>query len=448
MILNKDRMKYNVIRIILITVFFFWEIASSFSGKETGQIGVVDETTALSFKLKNEYSRSHGTTDFERMIEQFMGTWDIKGASVAITRNGKLVYARGFGYADEERQEKVQPKHLFRIASVSKLITAVAVLKLREEGKLDLEDKVFGVEGILNSEKYLRFKDPRVEEITVYHLLSHTAGWTDRYGDPMFMPHVVARKMSAKLPVDTETIVRYALTRTLSFDPGRRYSYSNLGYAVLGEVIEKVSDISYEDYVKLAILHPLGIYDMHIGRSYYREKYINEVRYYERPGTSPTRSFDDRSRYVPRSYGGNDITNLGAAGGWIASPAEIMKLVVAVDGMDSQPEILSRESIDIMTSGIGRTHHLIGWKGTDGKGTWWRTGTLSGSAALLVRQANGLNWFFVMNTTTWKRSRIHRYISRTMFTAINSIDRWPEKDLFRLQDPLPVPTAYITRINY
>ena len=100
-----------------------------------------------------------------------------------------------------------------------------------------------------------------------------------------------------------------------------------------------------------------------------------------------------------------------------------------------------------MTKARSHTNKLIGWRGADGHGTWWRTGTLTGSSALMVRQKNGLNWIIIMNTTTWKRSRIHSETSRTMFRAIASVREWPEYDLFDYQEPVELPSMYLTRTD-
>jgi CubicO group peptidase (beta-lactamase class C family) len=363
-----------------------------------------------------------------------------------VTKDGRLVYAKGFGFADEEQNEKVDPGHVFRLASVSKLITAIAIMRLSEEGRLNLDDKVFGPNGILSDSSYMEYRDPRVEDITVRHLLVHKAGWSRYYGDPMFMTHVVARRMDVELPVQTEDVIRYTLTRKLNYNPGTRYSYSNLGYAVLGKVIEEVTGIDYEDYVKISLLQPLGIQDMQIGRGYYEERAPREVRYYEASGNHKILAYDSRDKYVPRAYGGNDIRLLGAAGGWIGSPSDMLRLGVAVDGYNSSPDILLPESIEQMTGASSR-YDLIGWKGGDGSGTWWRTGTLTGTSALMVRQNNGINWIIVTNTTTWKRSRIHSETSRTMFRAISSVEEWPDTDLFDNQTPPELPSMYLTRTD-
>src|SRR5512137_2636460 len=194
-------------------------------------------------RLINNRSEGGEYFSIEKSIRSFMHRWSITGASVAISKNGKLVYARGFGFADTLTREEVQPYSKFRIASISKLVTAVAIMKLQEEGRLSLEDKVFGPEGILNDSCYCCPKDKRVFDITVAHLLSHEGGWSQRYGDQMFMPQVIASQMRTNLPIDTKTIIRFALGKRLHFTPGTGRSYSNLGYSILGLVIEKKSGL-------------------------------------------------------------------------------------------------------------------------------------------------------------------------------------------------------------
>lgn len=425
--------KFIIIQGLLVLVFFFWEIGLIISGKGTYGSEQNKISTGFTANLRNQFSNFENSEKLDESIRSFQKKWAIKGISVAVTKDGRLVYAKGFGYANKEAGETVKPGHLFRIASVSKLITALTVMHLSEEGMLELDDHVFGPDGILNDPQYLNYIDSRIEQITIRQLLTHTAGWSRRSGDPMFTPHAIARKMDVDLPVDCETIIRYTLGKKLNYQPGTRYSYSNLGYVILGEVIEKVTGIGYEDYIKIAILNPLGIYDMHLGNSYPEEKAVNEVIYYEAFKSAKVLAYDSNRDFVPKTYGGSDVKALGAAGGWISSPAEMLKLVIAVDGFDTKPDILQPESIRIMTSKGKSGHDMMGWKGSDGRGTWWRTGTLTGTSALVVRQKNGINWIVVTNTSTIRKSRIHSETSRMMFRAIAGIDTWPAYDLFENQ---------------
>jgi len=134
-----------------------------------------DEEVPFSLLLDNSYSDFEGTEYIDMQVEAFIKRWKIEGASLAVTKDERLVYAKGFGTANSETGEDVKPGHLFRIASVSKLITAVAIMKLYEEGHLGLDEPVFGKQGILNDSVFMNYQDPRVEEITVRHLLNHTA---------------------------------------------------------------------------------------------------------------------------------------------------------------------------------------------------------------------------------------------------------------------------------
>jgi len=420
--------------IVLFLLFFLGETANTFSFKgENNRNNAIGTIIPLSYKIKNELSDCKQTENIDSIVTSFLKQNEIIGSSVAIAKEGRLVYAKGFGFANKENNELVTPKSLFRIASVSKLITAVAIMKLVENEKLDVNQKVFGPLGILNDSIYLNYKDKRVEDITINQLLSHTAGWNGKKSDPVFNLLYVAKVMDLVPPIKIPIVIEYALTKDLDSTPGKEYSYSNLGYCILGEVIKKITGMEYEDYVQFAILHPLGIYDMHIGKSFYNERYPNEVKYYNLTNIEELWSFDGSDELVPTEYGGNNIELLGAAGGWIASAPELVKLMVAIDGFSSQPDILSKQSLDYMTNAHDCSNRLIGWRGTDGHGTWWRTGTLCGTTALLMRHANEINWVVLLNTTTKSRPHIHNKLAHTMYAALGMVKKWPDSNLFNYE---------------
>jgi CubicO group peptidase (beta-lactamase class C family) len=430
-------MKFKkIILIVFLVLFFFMDVFLNLTFKGGhGKPSMKYEVIPISHRLANDLSDYESVEQLDAKIADFLVNRDINGASVAIAKEGKLIYAKGFGYANYETNETVEPKHLFRIASVSKLITAAAVMKLHEDSVLSIHDHVFGETGILNDSIFLHPADDDYFDITIHHLLVHTAGWSRRRGDPVFMPLTVANTLNVEPPVTSDQVIQYAMTKPLDHTPGKKYSYSNLGFIILGEVIEKVTGLSYEDYVRFELLEPLGIYDMHIGKTYYDDKFKNEVKYYEYGNSGPVRAFDGSGEIVPQAYGGNNIELLGPAGGWVASAVELMKFMVAVDGFNDQPDILNKETIDLMTDRNINGSTLIGWKGTDGNNNWWRTGTLSGTAALILRQHNKINWIVLLNTTTKRRDRIHSEISRLMFESVHTINNWPQTDLFDYFEP-------------
>ncbi|MBN1188056.1 MAG: beta-lactamase family protein [Bacteroidales bacterium] len=435
------------IKAILLVVLFFWGIEFSFSDKDSTETIYAANHKAISHRLNNNLSTFKETLVIDDIVTRFMKENGLIGATVAIAKDGRLVYTKGFGYSDKENLEMVEPKHVFRIASVSKLVTGIAIMKLVEEGKLSLEDKVFGPEGILSDSVYTDVLDKRIYEIKVKHLLYHTGGWSRNMGDPMFAPVAIAHYMKEDLPIGPETIIKYTLQRKkLAYKPGTRYSYSNLGYAILGEVVEEKTGMNYEDYVKQEILEPVGIYDIHIGTNFYEDKAPNEVRYYEPAGSRKCLACDGSGRYVAKAYGGNNIQALGAAGGWVASSSELLKLVLSVDGFDSKPDILREGIIDTMTTRDPVSRSVIGWKGSDGYGTWWRTGTLSGTTALVMRHKNGISWVFITNTSS-KSHRIHNAISRMMFQAVNSVKEWPDHDLYLYYQPEKINPIELLSVN-
>ena len=387
-------------------------------------------------KITNEYSELPQFAKLDESITQFLKRWEIVGASVAIVNRGKLVYAKGFGFADTVAKITVEPEHLFRIASVSKLITAVTILKMEEFGLLSLNDRVFGPNGILTDSIYLGYRDKNVEKITIRHLLEHSGGWTTRSGDPMFMHWRLSTLMNKPLPLSSNDIIQYVLTRhRLSFMPGTRSVYSNLGYVILGEVIAKVSGMPYEQYVREKILAPMGIYNMRIGRNFYEMRYPGETVYFDRRGAEYRLSCDGTGQMVPRQYGGTDIEALGAAGGWVASAVDLMKFMTHIDGYTGVIDFLDPYSIEKMTCPAEPYLSPIGWRETHGDGVWWRTGTLAGSSALMVRQNDGVSWVVLMNTSTWKGSRFSPDIYRMMVKALATVDEWPNVDLFNLRLP-------------
>jgi len=214
-------------------------------------------------------------------ISTLLRTWRIPGAAVAVAYQERLVYARGFGYADTLAKRQVEPDALFRIASVSKPITAVTVLRLVNEGKLDLDAKAFDLIPDLPAPRGMT-EDSRLKAITVRQLLWHTGGWDrDHSGDPVFQNSQIAQSLGVGRPATAADVIRYMRGRPLDFDPGSHWVYSNFGYMVLGRIIERVTGEGYENYTRGATLAAAGITRMQVGHSRPADRAIGEVSYYD-----------------------------------------------------------------------------------------------------------------------------------------------------------------------
>ena len=177
---------------------------------------------------------------FDRLVPELMHRYNLPGGALAIVKDGRLVFARGYGLADIQNQEPVQPDSLFRIASLSKQVTAVAALKLVEDGKLDLDENAFEILSDFKDPEGAS-RDPRIDQITVRHLLHHAGGWDKEVAgfDPMWIPARIARETGAAKPISCSDVIHFMLGQPLDFDPGTRYAYANFGYCVLGRIIEK-----------------------------------------------------------------------------------------------------------------------------------------------------------------------------------------------------------------
>lgn len=362
--------------------------------------------------LSNKSSEIAATGKMDSEIEQFMARWDIKGMSMAVTKNDSLLYAKGYGWADKEIGRPMEATSIMRIASASKLVTAVAVMKLVENGKLSLQSKVFGPEGILNDTVYTNsYTDPRVNDITIDHLLQHKGGFASVAGDPMFRTKDIMAMEKLTTPPSNEELTKIVLRRRLRFTPGEGRKYSNFGYMLLSLVIEKVTGRNYWDFVTDSVLIPAGIHNMRPATNYYADRHPKEVRYYA-ADNELVEEYNGSGRLVERPYGERNVTGLLGAGGWTASAADIARLVASIDNYPVVSNILSPESVRLMTEHDDHDKLSRGWSEADANGKWSRTGTLNSSHALIERFPNGECWVFITNSGVGKGPSFSRDLSR------------------------------------
>jgi N-acyl-D-amino-acid deacylase len=383
---------------------------------------------------------------FDDWMKAFMAEHNIPGGQLAIVRQGKLVYARGFGWADRDAKEPVQSESLFRIASISKPITAVAVLKLVDSDKLKLGDKVLD---------HLKYEphfdeggkfDERWNEVTIEQCLAHTGGWDrEKSYDPMFQAIRMAKSMKIELPILPEHVIRYQLGQPLDFDPGERYAYSNFGYCLLGRVIEKVTGQPYEKYVQEEVLRPLGITRARIGGSLEDQRAEGEVRYYavnDKQGLA-TVGGGAGEKEVPVSYGVWRQETLDAHGGWIASAPDLAKFAAAFDYADdasTASKLITRESVDLMlgpqvmiaaaTDAKPARFYGLGWFIEPASGQRAHIarhgGALACTAASLMHFPDGTNLAVLFNLGQDKEGKfLGRGIEGPLTEVARSIEDWP-----------------------
>ena len=397
-----------------------------------------------------------GVTDprlaaYDELMTGFMRVHKPPGAALAVTYHGRLVYARGFGYADLEKREPVHPASLFRIASVSKPFTATAVMHLVERGKLKLDDRVFA---LLKLQPHLApgaQVDPRIHDIQVRHCLQHTAGWDrDKSFDPMgaATAEQVAKALKVRLPIRAGQIIRYTMGKPLDFDPGTAYAYSNFGYCVLGRVIEAVAKMPYHEFVSRVVLAPLGIGRMQLGKNLLQDRAPGEVKYYDSgQRTGRAISGSEIGRPAPLPYGVECIETMDANGGWIASAVDLVRFAAALDDPKKCP-VLHEDSLLAQLApplgpvghgpkGLPKAHYYAcGWDvrpvaRQPGKFTKWHGGGLAGSSTLLVCRADGIDWAALFNSdATQDGKAFASLIDPLLHKPADEIKQWPDGDLF------------------
>ncbi|QDE81874.1 serine hydrolase [Myxococcus xanthus] len=363
-------------------------------------------------------------------VQQAMTSTNTVGLSLAITRHGRLVFAKGYGLADRTSNTPVNTSHRFRVASVSKPMTSIGIMRLIESGQIRLTDRVFGRGGLLGETfgAQSTYADNRVLNITVQHLLEHTAGaWdndgADGTGDPMFMNTGMTHAQ----------LIQWVLQNVpLEFAPGTTYQYSNFGYSVLGRIIERVTGMTYDAYMRANVFAPSGATSFAVGGDTLSARLPNEPVYYQL-GTGAFSPY------------GMPVRRMDAHGGWVATPIDLLRVAVRADGFSTVSDLLSASSLTTMTTRttaldtLGNSvNYAKGWS-VNSLPNWWHGGYIPGTRALLVRtddrygpsRSEEFTWSVMTNSNNSSGSGTPDInLDSLMWNVVNGVGAWPAHDLF------------------
>ncbi|MFN3997531.1 serine hydrolase domain-containing protein [Algoriphagus sp.] len=312
-------------------------------------------------------------------IIDFMTAQKIPGASLAISKNGKLVYKKAYGKADVEGNIDMTTKHRMRVASVSKTFTGVAIMRLVQAGQLSLDDRVFGQGGILGSEFGTKAYNDRILNVTVRHLLQMTTGgW------------VLANDRDAidfNPTMNNIAFFNWMMDNALlKHDPGTRYWYVNTNYFVAARIIEKVTGKSFYQFMKDDFLTPLGINSAVFGKSAMANLHPDETKYY---GQGGTKGFE---------YNLN-IERRDGDGGLVINASDLLKFVLAIDGNPSRPDILNATTYQQFIQGSGPSplnpnfgNGIVKWNTR-----YYFYGALPGTRSSFMTESNGMAVVLIFN---------------------------------------------------
>ncbi len=329
-------------------------------------------------------------TTLDNALATKMSKFAIPGMSIAIIRNEKLVYVKSYGMADKEAQQAATNEDLYRIASISKPLTAIAILKLEQEGKLSLSNTVFGANGILGNDYGVPPTGSNKEQITIKNLLDHKSGWVNVPDDPMFSDNARTR---------TDIIKDLVANRALAYPVGTTYYYLNFGYSVLGRVIEKVTGTTYEQYMQ-TLFTPMGISTMTLAGNTLAERKPHEVKYYQ-------------NEYSPYAM---NVNRMDSHGGWLASATDLARFLVRIDRNTQVADVLPASQLS---------------KFYFGNSSWNHTGSLPGTSTLFARLNDTYSFVILTNTRTNNNpDQILSELYNVFVTELPARSTWPSYDLF------------------
>jgi len=355
-------------------------------------------------------NKNYSAADLNKInnaINTYMQAENVPGLSLAIMKDGRLVFAAGYGNARPD--ETMSPNHPMRIFSISKSVTAVAIMRLVQQGHSNLLDrKVFGPNSVLGA-KYptpsqgnaglgnLATPHP-LHQFTVRQLLYHTSGMRTGNGEPPFWS---ATSTVAECMADL-----MGRSDLITQAPNVGEIYSNLGYYFLARVIEEVSGQSYETYVRNQVLNPSGI-----GNTMY-------------VGLANGQSKAGEATYNPQSS--QNMQQFGGFGGWVARPIDLFKFLSRVDGVSTPADILTSTNYTTMTTTSGfNNFRALGWR-VDG-GQQYHGGSFGGSRSWLVKRPNsGLSYAIITNSNVsndWA-------LKAVMDNLLPTISQFPGYNLF------------------
>ncbi len=273
--------------------------------------------------LSIDWNTSKKINQIDSLIKQLVLDKHSAGVSFGIQVNDFAPYIASYGIADVENDIEVNDSTLFNVASITKPFTALGIALLVQENKLSFKDTI---------DKF--FPDfPNAEKITIYNLLSHTSGIPETWigGLPENIssdwtvepsPHLVLQKMK---------------TPSL-FEPGTKYSYSSSGYLLLGEIIEHLTDLSYQDFIKKRILEKHGA-----SQSFIEEKEMERTNLWSKGyGVTVTDSLEKRTSFFQHNF---EALNLKSFGGLKSNPRDLLKFSKELFGAKIVNDSLLNEMI-------------------------------------------------------------------------------------------------------
>ncbi|MBD3160751.1 MAG: DUF3541 domain-containing protein, partial [Candidatus Eisenbacteria bacterium] len=349
---------------------------------------------------------------FDWAMTEFMQANEITAGVLGVMKDGEVVLERSYGWKDADRTQPLAPDALMRIASVTKPFTAAAVRRMVEDGLIELDDRAFDLDrdgsGLLRIEPFPELGDERLREVTVRHLLEHTAGWNPEIaGDLIFRELEIAEAMDVPSPPNRPAIARWILGQPLQFAPGEQQAYSNAAYFFLGLLIEQETGREYLETIRRDVLEPAGIApeDVVLARTHRADRHPREPWYESR---RMCESVFEPGTEVECAYGSWNVEAHVSTGRLLASTRALLGF------LDHYYIIGSRIGLEREENDSG------GW-------TLSHTGGFSGTSALARQRGDGIQYAVILNRHAVPPIDYALTIRELLDQVIEEeIEQWPE----------------------
>ena len=400
-----------------------------------GSDGRTPRFSALFAKSDQPVARRWNTTgrsvqalaSFDDAMQTFMQNNNIRAGSLAVVRGTRLVYARGYTWA-EPGYPITQPTSMFRIASLSKPVTSIATHQAIARGDLALTDEVQSILGLTRPDGSTAPADGRIDDVTVLDLLTHSSGWGNITYD-----YEVAGSYANRYPVTKYQRAQYHMSFPLSFQPGARNQYSNFGYSILGLVLERVSrpDLSYEAIVRRDVFNPLGLTRPFVAGTVCEARRPGEVRYHDYRLRVVTNVMHQDRRLLPMPYGGEHYRTFDSFGGWVLSAPDYAKLLAAFNRGAYNPLMSEAMQQEMWSAPASLNQGMLrGWFTgmQNGVRVFGHGGSIPGVETRAEHREDGISFvaFFNRNGPDYGPFNVVNELHR----RIDQVSSWPQHDLF------------------
>lgn len=349
----------------------------------------------------------YATADLNKIntaVSNYMSQQNVKALSLAICKNDKLVFAKGYGDADPAAGLEMSPDYSMRIMSISKPMTATGIMKLVSQNKLNLDRKVFGPGSVFGSDySYPASNKTNLEKITVRMLLHHTSGMRTCNGETPFW-------QANSSYADCMNVLLNA-TDLFKYSPNMQANYSNTNFFMLAGIIAKISGQSYENYMRANVLTPSGVGNtMYVGSA---------------SGTPGP--MEPPAGYTPMNN--MNLKNWAGFGGWVARPIDLLKVLVRFDGITTKPDLISSALHDTMTTVTPNSNgYGLGWIANST--TQAHNGCYGGTRSFLWYDIpSGLSFAVIINNDP-TNDDCSWTMKDAVLNAVKSVSAWPAQDLF------------------